>query len=245
MGGDSKNEASIDGSVSTDDGAKLMRIFDASLVSAGKLVTTRVDRLRERHPRATNAQLVKKLNTTYMSSVTATGAASGAAAAVPGAGTAAMIATVGADTSWFLTASITHVLSVLRVHGIRINDLEHQKAVVLTVLAGGNGSLFAGKAAGRTAPHLGKLLANAVPATTLRQINRVLGVNFVTKWGTKQGILVIGRAAPFGIGAALGAGGNALMATAVVKATNKAVSVALADCAPDDDLYDDLSIVSQ
>ncbi len=33
---------------------------------------------------------------------------------------------------------------------------------------------------------------------TLRQINSVLGKNFVTKYGTKQGIIVLGRVAPFG-----------------------------------------------
>ncbi|MFI6433230.1 hypothetical protein [Rhodococcus oryzae] len=222
-------ESSGAGKSANADGTRFMRIFDASLVSANKLVEARIIRLRERSPNATDEMLVKKLNTTYLSSVTATGVASGATAAVPGAGTAAMLATVGADTSWFLTASIAHVLSALRVHGIRIDDLEHQKAIVLTVLAGGSGSTFVGKAAGRTAPHLGKLLTNAVPTATIRQVNRVLGVNFVTKWGTKQGILVIGRAAPFGIGAALGGGGNALMATAVVKATNKAISIALRD----------------
>lgn len=216
------------------DTAGLMKIFDRSLISADKLVAERVDRLRERHPEASAGQLVKKLETTFVSAVVASGAATGGAAAVPGVGTAAVVATVGVDTSWFLTASIAHVLSVLRVHGIQLTDLEHQKAVVLTVLAGGGGSTFMGKAAGRTGAHLGKLLTNSVPAATLRSINRVLGVNFVTKWGTRQGILVIGKAAPFGIGMAIGAGGNLVMAKGIVKTTRVAVDTALSDLELDD-----------
>lgn len=215
-----ENQSDVDDSV-------LMTIFDKSLTAANKLVDTRVLRLRERHPDATPEQLVKKLETTFLSSVTATGAATGGAAAVPGAGTAVVLVTAAGDTSWFLTAAAGHVLSVLRFHGIDITDLEHQKAIVLTVLAGGGGSTFMGKAAGRTGAHLGKLFTSAVPLTTIRSINRVVGYNFVTKWGTKQGILVIGKAAPFGVGMVIGAGGNLFFAKGVVTATRKAVTTAL------------------
>ncbi|MDH6291881.1 hypothetical protein [Rhodococcus opacus] len=213
---------------------RVMKLFDSSLVSAGKLVESRVLRLRDRHPNATDVQLVKKLETSFLSSVTASGAATGGAAAVPGVGTVAVVASVGVDTSWFMTASAAHVLSVLRVHGIEITDLEHQKAVVLTVLAGGGGSTFMGKAAGRTGAHLGKLLTKSVPLTTIRSVNRVLGVNFVTKWGTQQGLLVIGKAAPFGIGMVIGASGNLLMAKGITKATQIAVETALGDLNSED-----------
>jgi hypothetical protein len=55
---------------------------------------------------------------------------------------------------------------------------------------------------------------NNISGAQLQQINRILGRNFVTKYGTKQGILVLGRVAPFGIGAGLGAAGNAAWGTA-------------------------------
>lgn len=215
-----------DGPESKPDSSKTMALFDKALVAANKLVDTRVNRIKDRHPDATVDQLVKKLETTFLSSVTATGAATGGAAAVPGAGTAAALAMTAGDASWFMTAAAGHILSVLRVHGIDITDLEHQKAVVLTVLAGGGGSTFAGKAAGRTGSHLGTLFAKNVPMSTIRSVNRVLGVNFVTKYGTRQGILVLGRAAPFGIGAAIGAGGNLFFGQGIVKATRKAAEVA-------------------
>lgn len=208
------------------DTSKAMALFDKALGSANKLVDVRVDRLRERHPDATAHQLVKKLETTFLSSVTATGAATGGAAAVPGAGTAAALAMTAGDASWFMTAAAGHILSVLRVHGIEITGLEHQKAIVLAVLLGGGGSNFAGKTAARTGSHLGRLLAKNVPMSTIRSVNAVLGVNFVTRYGTRQGILVPGRAAPFGIGLAIGAGGNLFFGQGIVKATRKAVYVA-------------------
>lgn len=198
-----------------------------SLIAANKLVDSRVIRLRDRHPDATPEQLVRKLETTFLSSVTATGAATGGAAAVRGAGTVVVLAAAAGDTSWFLTASAGHVLSVLRFHGIGITYLEHQKANVLTVLVGGGGSKFMGKAAGRTGAQLGKLFTSAVPLSAIRSINHVMGPHFVTKWGTKQGILVLGKAAPFGVGMVIGAGGNLLFAKGVVTATRKAVSTAL------------------
>lgn len=206
--------------------SKQLAFLDRAIVSANELMQARVERLRDRHPAATPEQLVKKLETTLLSSVAATGAATGGAAAVPGAGTAAALALTAGDASWFLTASAAHVLAVLYVHDIEFDDLEHQKAVILTVLVSGGGSSVTGKAAARTGPHLGKLLTNSVPATTIRSVNKVLGRNFVTKYGTRQGILVIGKAAPFGIGAAIGAGGNVLFARSVITATRAAVATA-------------------
>ena len=50
----------------------------------------------------------------------------------------------------------------------------------------------------------------------------MLGHNFVTKYGTKQEILIIGKQAPVAIGAAIGAGGNAFFGYGVVKSARRA-----------------------
>jgi hypothetical protein len=55
-----------------------------------------------------------------------------------------------------------------------------------------------------------------VPLSTIRSINKVLGVHFITKYGTKRGIIAIGKVAPFGVGFAIGAGGNLVMARGVI-----------------------------
>jgi hypothetical protein len=58
--------------------------------------------------------------------------------------------------------------------------------------------------------------------STLNQINSVLGRNFVTKYGTKQGVIVLGRVVPFGIGAVIGGGANATVAALAVRAARRA-----------------------
>lgn len=47
-------------------------------------------------------------------------------------------------------------------------------------------------------------------------------INFVTKYGTRQGIVVRGRVAPFGIGMGIGAAMGAVNAAIVIKATRRA-----------------------
>lgn len=51
--------------------------------------------------------------------------------------------------------------------------------------------------------------------------NKVLGPRFITKYGAKQGVLVLGKQIPFAIGVALGAGGNHLFGWFVINATRK------------------------
>ena len=90
------------------------------------------------------------------------------------------------------------------------------------IMLGGTGSATIARVAERTGQHWGRQVVAKVPVETLRQINRILGRNFVTKYGTKQGIIVLGRVAPFGIGAVIGGGANAAIATLTVRAGRRA-----------------------
>jgi hypothetical protein len=65
------------------------------------------------------------------------------------------------------------------------------------------------KIAERTGQHWAKQIVAKVPTSKLLQINKELGRNFITKYGTKQGIIVLGMAVPFGIGAVIGGGASA------------------------------------
>lgn len=56
----------------------------------------------------------------------------------------------------------------------------------------------------------------------INQINRVLGPRFITKYGTKQGVLVLGRALPFGFGVVIGGVGNLVVGRGVVAGTRRA-----------------------
>lgn len=217
------------------DPAKLLLGLDAAIHAAGELARRRVDNLRRHHPDLSDSQLHRKLDKTFTTAVVSTGAASGAIAAVPGVGTGAGLAAAAGDASWFLTATAGYVLAAAELRGVRVETFEHERALVLLVLAGGGSSGFLTKAAGRTGPHLGKIVANAVPLQTIRSVNKVLGANFVTRYGAQRGILVLGKAAPFGVGMAIGASGNLLMAKGVVKAARKMFDAAEELNAADDD----------
>lgn len=216
---------------------KYNKFLDRAIQQASKLAEEAVNKLRAQYPLATDEVLIKKLETLFSTTVTTTGAATGGVAAVPGAGTFASLAAGVGDGTFFLTASASHVLAVASVYGIRVEDYERQRALLLMVLASGGMSGGVTKAAGRTGSHLGARSVQAIPMQTIRRINRVLGAHFITKYGTTRGIIVLGRAAPFGLGVAIGGGGNFLMARGVIKATRKAFDNALAhNVRPSEDL---------
>jgi hypothetical protein len=198
---------------------KLLRGLDAAIRAASKLARRRVDDLRCSHPQLSDAQLLKKLDKTFTTSVVTTGAATGALAAAPGVGTGVALIAAAGDTSWFLTAAAGYVLSAAALRGVKVESYEHERALVLLVVAGGGGSTFFTKTAGRTGPHLGKIVANAVPMETIKGINKVLGRHFVTRTAGKRGIIKLGSTAPFGVGFAIGGGGNLFMAKGIIKTT--------------------------
>ncbi|UOX85864.1 hypothetical protein MUY14_29320 [Amycolatopsis sp. FBCC-B4732] len=165
-----------------------------------------IARARRRNPDATPAEVVRTLERMYVSAPAGTGAAVGATAAAPAVGTGVTLALSAGEAFSSLELSTLFVLSV-----------------AMGILLGQSGSsAIAGKAAERTGQHWARQLVSKVPATTLKQINGVLGKNFVTEYGTKQGIIVLGRVAPFGIGAAIGGGANATVAAMAVRAARRA-----------------------
>ena len=90
------------------------------------------------------------------------------------------------------------------MQGITIEDVERRRTLVMAVMLGHEGAKAVGKVAERTGQHWARQLARGIPNSKILAINKVLGRNFVTKYGTKQGILVLGRVLPFGIGAVIG-----------------------------------------
>lgn len=81
-------------------------------------------------------------------------------------------------------------------------------------------------------PYWGKNIVTAIPQNAITQINKVLGPRFVTKWGAKQGVLVLGKQVPLMLGAVVGAAGNSLFGRAVVQAIREILGPA-ADVWPD------------
>lgn len=185
------------------------------------MVLAHLERLAAKYPDDA-AALHKALGREFLSAVTTAGAAAGGAAAAPGIGTAlAAAANIGVLVGFFGAAAL-YVLALAELHGLRVDDVERRRTLLLAVLLGDSGAQVVRQAAERTGKHWGRWAAANAPRETIRAINSVLGRNFVTVYGTKQGILVIGRAAPFGIGAVIGGGGNLILGRGIIAAAGRA-----------------------
>ncbi|MEU7791117.1 hypothetical protein [Amycolatopsis sp. NPDC049159] len=204
-------------------GQPVLQLLDKAIGFQTPLVHKNIARARQRNPDATPAEVVRTLERMYVSALAGTGAAVGATAAAPAVGTGVALALSAGEAFSSLELSTLFVLSVAEVHGVQLDEIERRRTLVMGILLGQSGSsTIVGKAAERTGQHWARQLVSKVPATALKQINGVLGKNFVTKYGTKQGIIVLGRVAPFGIGAVIGGGANATVAAMAVRAARRA-----------------------
>ncbi|MCZ7437728.1 hypothetical protein O7598_15075 [Micromonospora sp. WMMC241] len=203
-------------------GQRVLDLLDKAIAVQSPLVRKNIARARQRNPEATPEEVIRNLERMYVSALTGTGAAVGGAAAAPGVGTGIALALSAGEALSSLELSALFALSVAEVHGVGIDEIERRRTIVMGIMLGGSGSATITKVAERTGQHWGRQVVAKVPLETLRQINKILGRNFITKYGTKQGIIVLGRVAPFGIGALIGGGANAAMATLAVKAGRRA-----------------------
>ncbi|WP_410652334.1 hypothetical protein [Amycolatopsis sp. cmx-4-54] len=209
--------------VSGGPGQAVLELLDKAIGLQTPLVRKNIARARQRNPEATPAEVVRTLERMYVSALAGTGAAAGATAAAPAVGTGVALALSAGEAFSSLELSTLFVLSVAEVHGVRLDEIERRRTLVMGILLGQSGSTtIVGKVAERTGQHWARQLVNKVPMATLRQINSVLGKNFITKYGAKQGVIVLGRVAPFGIGAIIGGGANATLAGLAVRATRRA-----------------------
>lgn len=165
--------------------------FEKAVSAEQPIATARVARLRRAHPDASPGEIARMLDRDYLGKVAATGAATGMIAVVPGVVLPAAAAL--ADVLAFTEASVLYALSLAEVHGLHPDDIERRELLVSAVLLGTAGTGALNKALGHIAPYWAE---------------KVLGRRFIAKYGAKQGVLVLGKQVPFGIGAVLGAGGN-------------------------------------
>ncbi|MGF2948218.1 hypothetical protein [Microbacterium alcoholitolerans] len=184
-----------------------------------------VARLRRVHPHKSPAELISFLNKVYLGAVTTTGAGAGAAAIVPNGWVQVPVA--AADLLAFLEASVLYVLSVAEIYGVDVEDTERRKFLVAAALVG-NSAMTAtvDPLLARTAPYWSKKIIQSIPMSTIKAANKVLGPNFITKYGTKQGLLVLGKQIPMAIGVVVGAGGNHAFGWLIIKAARKNLGTA-------------------
>jgi hypothetical protein len=152
---------------------------------------------------------IAQVRRSFARELAALGAAAGGAAALPGAGTATVLATTAADLGWFTMRSADLILTIAAIHGHTEATVEQRKAWVLSILAFGDGAASGfTKLAGELGKGLGGKLTQRIPSAGLQRVNRAVGRTIITKYGTKRGAIALGRALPFGIGAAIGCTAN-------------------------------------
>ncbi|MGH9185339.1 MAG: hypothetical protein ACRD0U_05945 [Acidimicrobiales bacterium] len=213
---------SIDAAGPPAEPARPLALLDKALMLQTPLADRHIDRLRRNRPEAMPRQIVSRLNAELRAATISTGAGVGAAAAAPGVGTGVALAAAGTEFFAFLNASVLYVLARGEVQGVTIEDIERRRTLVMAVMLGDAGAKGVGAVAERTGRHWARQLVRTIPMTKINAVNKVLGRHFVTKYGTKSGIIVLGKVVPFGIGALIGGTANGIFSQGTITAANRA-----------------------
>lgn len=192
----------------------------AILAAVDHAVETRWDRAQAAAAATsgTIAERIKQLEVAFRRELTAVGAASGAAAAVPGTGVFTFVGTTAAEIGWSTLRTADLIMAIASVHGHDESSVEERRSWVLSVLAFEEAaSAGFNRLAAEMGQGLGARATTRIPVDTLQQVNRALGRTVLTKYGTTRGAIALGRALPLGIGAAIGGTANNLLTRTVAK----------------------------
>lgn len=193
----------------------------AVLEGVDRAVEARWDLARQRAVETAGrptAERVEELRRAFRRELSTVGAVSGGIAALPAAGTGTALATAGADIVWYTMRLADLIMTMAVLHGQEDATVDERRAWVLSVLAFGSGaSAGLTEAARQVGGDLGRRRLGAVSGATLRTLNRRLSTRLVRRYGSRRGAATLGSLLPFGIGAAIGAGGNAYGVNAVAR----------------------------
>lgn len=200
------------------------RGLDRLLAIQRPVVLAHLRTIRRNHPTATPDEIVRILERRYLTAVTTGGAAVGATAVVPGIGTGVTLALSGVETAAFLEATALFAQSVAEVHGLHVENPDRARALVMTLMMGSEGvdlvRQFAARAAGAGVSrdaYWGEIITSGLPKAVMGQVVDRLRRMFIKQFAVRGGAGIIGRAIPFGIGAAIGGAGNHILGRRVLQ----------------------------
>lgn len=206
-----------------------MKGIDRVLAVQRPVVVAYVRSVRKRYPGATPDQLVRILERRYLAAITAGGAAVGATAMVPAIGTGVTLALSGVETAGFLETTALFAQSVAEVHGLSIDDPVRARSLVMSLMLGRTGSdlvkQFTGQAMGNSPERKafwGEMVSSSIPQVLMGPVADDLKKRFLRRFAVNHGASLLGKAAPFGIGAAIGGVGNNIAGRQVVSAARSA-----------------------
>ncbi|NYF17277.1 hypothetical protein HDC37_002105 [Microbacterium sp. AK009] len=207
----------------------VIRFLDRVIAIQRPVVLAHLRSIRLRHPDATPAAIVRILERRYLTAVTTGGAAVGATAVVPGVGTGVTLALSGVETVGFLEATTLFAQSIAEVHGIAVADPDRARALVLTLMLGTEGvdllrqlaQQASGAGPGRES-YWGEIITKSLPRAAVGPLVDRLKSTFVRQFAARGGASWLGKALPFGIGAAVGGAGNHILGRRVLVGSRRA-----------------------
>jgi hypothetical protein len=202
----------------------LAHIIERSARIQGPAAAAYVERLRRADPGAEPAAIVSKLEKRYVAAVTASGAAVGSTAVLPGLGTLAALSAAAGETAVFLEATAFFALANAAVYGVSADDRERRRALVLSVLVGDDSKHAMAEllGPGRTSGAWLSEGVASIPMPALAQLNSRLLKRAVRRYTLRRGALLFGKLLPVGIGAIIGAIGNRMAGKKIVRNTRSA-----------------------
>lgn len=211
---------------------RTVRTLDRVLAIQRPVVLAHLRSIRLRNPNASTLEIVKMLERRYLAAVTTGGAAVGATAVVPGIGTGITLALSGVETVAFLEATTLFAQSLAEVHGIPVDNPERARALVLTLMLGKEGvdlvAQLAGQASGKgptRSGYWGELVTKTLPRAAVGPLVDRLKSSFIRQFALKGGASWVGKALPFGVGAAVGGAGNHILGRRVLTTSRRAFGV--------------------
>lgn len=214
----------------------MVRGLDRVLAIQRPLVLAHIRSIRLRHPHATPAEIVRILERRYLAAVTTGGAAVGATAVVPGIGTGVTLALSGVETVGFVESTALFAQSVAEVHGIAVSNPDRARALVMTLMLGKEGVALVGQLAGQASgrggtrsSYWGELVTKSLPRAAVGPLVDRLKSMFVRQFATRGGASFLGKALPFGVGAAIGGAGNHILGRRVLTTSHLAFGAAPVD----------------
>lgn len=195
----------------------VLSALDRGLAMPTPVIVESVAKMRREHPGDSPAQIAARLESRFLRAVTASGAAVGMTAAIPAAGTGTALAVVGGETALMISAAAVLALSLAEVYGIPLDNLEKRRTLALSIAVGDGAMHMVRGLLGKTGKSWTSFMAKDMSASSLKILNSALSKKLIVKAGTKQGMVTLGKLAPFGIGAVIGASGNRAIGRRLIK----------------------------
>ena len=207
---------------------RLERNIDLLLSVHRPAVLAHLRSIRRLHPNATPEQLLVILERRYVTAVTSGGAAVGASAMFPFVGTGVSLGLSAVETAGFLETTALFAQSVTEVHGIAVDDPDRARALVMTLIMGKAGSDLLKQIAGQATGGLGRnaywgqVVTSSLPQFVVGPVADQVKKVFLRRFAIGQGTNAVGRAIPFGVGAAIGGVGNLMLGRTVIQSARSA-----------------------